>query len=305
VIEAKGLTKRYGQVLAVDDLTFTVPPGRVTGFLGPNGSGKSTTMRLLLQLDRPNGGAATFKGQSYRSFKHPATQVGALLDAAYAHPSRNAYNHLWAVAAASKLPRTRVDEALAMVGLTEVAKRPVGGFSLGMRQRLGLATALLGDPHTLVLDEPANGLDPEGIQWIRQLLTYLAGQGRCVFLSSHLLSEMALMADHLVVIGQGRLIADSSVADFVTKYARTWVRVRSPRMAALGAALERQGATLEWDGPDGADVRGVPAAAIGDTAAHLGIAIHELSSQSSTLEEAFLEGTRAAQDFTAGAPSEP
>ena len=305
MIEAKGLTKRYGQVLAVDDLSFTVPPGRVTGFLGPNGSGKSTTMRLLLQLDRPNGGQATFTGQSYRSFKHPATQVGALLDAAYAHPSRNAYNHLWSVAAASKLPRTRVDEVLAMVGLTEVAKRPVGGFSLGMRQRLGLATALLGDPHTLVLDEPANGLDPEGIQWIRQLLTYLAGQGRCVFLSSHLLSEMALMADHLVVIGQGRLIADSSVEDFVTKYARTWVRVRSPRMAALGAALERQGATLEWDGTDGADVRGVAAATVGDTAAHLGIALHELAPQSSTLEEAFLEGTRAVQDFTAGAPTQP
>jgi ABC-2 type transport system ATP-binding protein len=305
VIEAKGLTKRYGQVLAVDDLSFTVPPGRVTGFLGPNGSGKSTTMRLLLQLDRPNGGQATFKGQAYRSFKHPATEVGALLDAAYAHPSRSAYNHLWAVAAASKIAKARVDEALAMVGLTEVAKRPVGGFSLGMRQRLGLATALLGDPHTLVLDEPANGLDPEGIQWIRQLLTYLAGQGRCVFLSSHLLSEMALMADHLVVIGQGRLIADSSVDDFVTTYARRWVRVRSPRMGALAPALERQGATIDWDGLDQADVRGLPAEAVGDTAAHLGIALHELSPQSSSLEEAFLEGTRTAQDFTAGAPTQP
>jgi ABC-2 type transport system ATP-binding protein len=303
VIEANGLTKRYGQVLAVDDLSFTVPPGRVTGFLGPNGSGKSTTMRLLLQLDRPNGGQATFNGKSYRSFRHPATEVGALLDAAYAHPSRNAYNHLWSVAAASKLPRTRVDEVLAMVGLTEVAKRPVGGFSLGMRQRLGLATALLGDPHTLVLDEPANGLDPEGIQWIRQLLTYLAGQGRCVFLSSHLLSEMALMADHLVVIGKGRLIADSSVDDFVTTYARRWVRVRSPRMKALAPALERQGATIEWDGPVMADVQGLTAATVGDTAAHLGIALHELSPQSSSLEEAFLEGTRAAQDFTAGAPT--
>jgi ABC-2 type transport system ATP-binding protein len=303
VIEANGLTKRYGQVLAVDDLSFTVPPGRVTGFLGPNGSGKSTTMRLLLQLDRPNGGQATFKGKSYRSLQRPATEVGALLDAAYAHPSRNAYNHLWSVAAASKLPRTRVDEVLAMVGLTEVAKRPVGGFSLGMRQRLGLATALLGDPHTLVLDEPANGLDPEGIQWIRQLLTYLAGQGRCVFLSSHLLSEMALMADHLVVIGKGRLIADSSVDDFVTTYARRWVRVRSPRMKALAPALERQGATIEWDGPVMADVQGLTAATVGDTAAHLGIALHELSPQSSSLEEAFLEGTRAAQDFTAGAPT--
>jgi ABC-2 type transport system ATP-binding protein len=174
-----------------------------------------------------------------------------------------------------------------------------------MRQRLGLATALLGDPHTLVLDEPANGLDPEGIQWIRQLLTYLAGQGRCVFLSSHLLSEMALMADHLVVIGQGRLIADSSVDDFVTTYARRWVRVRSPRMGALAPALERQGATIDWDGLDQADVRGLPAAAVGDTAAHLGIALHELSPQSSSLEEAFLEGTRTAQDFTAGAPTQP
>ena len=303
MIEARGLTKRYGATVAVDDLTFTVPPGRVTGFLGPNGSGKSTTMRLLLQLDRPNAGTATFSGQPYRSIAHPATEVGALLDAAYAHPSRSARNHLWAVAAASGLRRRRVEEVLAMVGLTEVARRPVAGFSLGMRQRLGLATALLGDPHTLILDEPANGLDPEGIQWIRQLLTYLAGQGRCVFVSSHLLSEMALMADHLVVIGQGRLIADSSVTDFVARYARTWVRVRSPRMAALGPALQREGASVTYDGPDSAEVFGVTAPAVGDLAARLGIPLHELAPQSSSLEEAFLEGTKAAQQFRAGSPA--
>ena len=302
VIEARGLTKRYGATVAVDELTFTVPPGRVTGFLGPNGSGKSTTMRLLLQLDRPNAGTATFNGQPYRSIPHPATAVGALLDAAYAHPSRSARNHLWAVAAASGLRRRRVEEVLAMVGLTEVARRPVAGFSLGMRQRLGLATALLGDPQTLILDEPANGLDPEGIQWIRQLLTYLAGQGRCVFVSSHLLSEMAQMADHLVVIGQGRLIADSSVGDFVARYARTWVRVRSPRLAALGPALQREGATITYDGPDSADVFGVTAPAVGELAARLGIPLHELAPQSSSLEEAFLEGTKAAQQFRTGSP---
>jgi ABC-2 type transport system ATP-binding protein len=301
VIEARGLTKRYGQTVAVDNLSFAVPPGRVTGFLGPNGSGKSTTMRLMLQLDRANAGTATFSGRPYRSFDHPATEVGALLDAAYAHPSRSARNHLWAVATASGLPRIRVDEVLGMVGLTEVARRPVGGFSLGMRQRLGLATALLGDPHTLILDEPANGLDPEGIQWIRQFLTYLAGQGRCVFISSHLLSEMALMADHVVVIGQGRLIADSSVADFVARYARTWVRVRSPRMAALGPALQRHGASVQYTGPDTADVYGAEAPAVGDLAARLGIPLHELAPQSSSLEEAFLEGTKAAQEFKAGA----
>jgi ABC-2 type transport system ATP-binding protein len=281
----------------VDHLSFSVPPGRVTGFLGPNGSGKSTTMRLLLQLDRPNAGTATFDGRQYRSLRHPATEVGALLDAAYAHPSRSARNHLWAVAAANGLPRRRVEEVLAMVGLTEVAKRSVGGFSLGMRQRLGLATALLGDPHTLILDEPANGLDPEGMQWIRQFLAYLAAQGRCVFLSSHLLSEIALIAEHLVVIGQGRLIADSSVSDFVTRYARRWVRVRSPRMAALGPALQQLGGTVEYVGPDAADVTGLDAVAVGELAANRGIALHELTPQSSSLEEAFLEGTKTANEF--------
>ncbi len=300
MIEASRLTKRYGSTLAVDDLSFSVPPGRVTGFLGPNGSGKSTTMRLMLQLDRPNAGSATFNGRTYRSYNRPASEVGALLDATYAHPSRSARNHLWSVAAASGLPRSRVEEVLALVGLTEVARRTVGGFSLGMRQRLGLATAMLGDPHTLILDEPANGLDPEGIQWIRQLLTYLAAQGRCVFLSSHLLSEIAVMADHLVVIGQGRLIADASVTDFVARYARTWVRVRSPRMAALGPALQRQGATVQYDGPETADVYGAASSAVGDLAAHLGIPLHELAPHSSSLEEAFLEGTRSALEFRTG-----
>jgi ABC-2 type transport system ATP-binding protein len=299
VIEARRLTKRFGSTVAVDDLSFTVPPGRVTGFLGPNGSGKSTTMRLLLQLDRPNAGGASFDGRSYRSLRHPATEVGALLDAAYAHPSRTARNHLWSVAAASGLPKKRIDEVLATVGLTEVGGRRVGGFSLGMRQRLGLAAALLGNPHTFILDEPANGLDPEGMKWIRQLLTFLAGQGCTVFVSSHLLSEMALMADHLVVIGKGRLIADASVEDFVARYARTWVRVRSPRLSSLGPELQRQGATLQYDGPEVADVFGADAAAVGELAARLGIALHELSPQSSSLEEAFLEGTRDVQEYEA------
>ena len=287
----------------MDDLSFTVPPGRVTGFLGPNGSGKSTTMRLLLQLDRPNGGQATFKGQSYRSFRHPATEVGALLDAAYAHPSRNAYNHLWAVAAASKLPRTG-GRGVGHGRADGSGQAAVGGFSLGMRQRLGLATALLGDPHTLVLDEPANGLDPEGIQWIRQLLTYLAGQGRCVFLSSHLLGDGA---DGRSPGGDRQGSPDRRCFGrrFRGDVRAKWVQVRSPRMAALAPALERQGATVDWDGPDQADVRGLTAATVGDTAAHLGIALHELAPQSSSLEEAFLEGTRAAQDFTAGAPTQP
>jgi ABC-2 type transport system ATP-binding protein len=301
VIEARDLTKRYGSTVAVDHLSFSVPPGRVTGFLGPNGSGKSTTMRLMLELDRPNAGEATFDGRRYHSLVRPANEVGALLDAAYAHPSRTARNHLWSIAAASKLPKKRVDEVLATVGLAEAAGRRVGAFSLGMRQRLGLAAALLGDPHTFILDEPANGLDPEGMQWIRQLLTYLAGQGRTVFVSSHLLSEMAQIADHLVVIGKGRLIAEASVVEFVSRYARTWVRVRSPRLVALGPALGAKGATVQYTAPDSADVFGADAASIGDLAASLGVALHELSPQSSSLEEAFLEGTRSAQEYGAQA----
>jgi ABC-2 type transport system ATP-binding protein len=305
VIEARGLTKSYGGRLAVDHLDLDVRPGRVTGFLGPNGSGKSTTMRCLLQLDRVDEGWATFNGVPYRSLASPLRDVGALLDAGYVHPGRTARAHLWAVAASNGLPKQRVGEVLEMVGLTEVARHRVKGFSLGMRQRLGLAAVMLGDPHTLILDEPANGLDPEGIRWIREFLSYLARQGRTVFVSSHLLSEMALMADHLVVIGQGRLIEECSVADLVDRYARRWVRVRSPDLARLVQLARTAGATVAPSDGDAAELHGVTSAAVGEIAASHGIVLHELSPQTGSLEDAFLEVTRSAQEYRAAATPLP
>jgi ABC-2 type transport system ATP-binding protein len=305
VIEAFGLTKRFGRTVAVDELSFTVQPGRVTGFLGPNGSGKSTTMRLLLGLDRPQAGTATFGGRRYHDLPHPLREVGSLLDAGYVHPSRSARDHLGYQAAMARLPKVRVDEVLALVGLTEVATRQVGGFSLGMKQRLGLAAALLGDPPTLLLDEPANGLDPEGILWIRNFLQYLAGQGRTVFVSSHLLGEMSLMADDLVVIGRGRLIAEDSVGDFVSRFTDAWVRVRSPRAGDVAAALASAGAVVT-PLPDGAlQVTGLDAPAVGELAARQGRVLHELSPVTATLEEAFLEVTRGAVEFGAPSPAAP
>jgi ABC-2 type transport system ATP-binding protein len=302
VIAARHLTKRFGSRVAVDDLSFDVAPGVVTGFLGPNGSGKSTTMRLLLQLDTADGGSATFDGRPYRELDRPLTQVGSLLDATYVHPSRSAANHLRWLAAANGLPRGRVDEVLAMVGLSDVAGHGVGRFSLGMRQRLGIAGSLLGDPATLLLDEPANGLDPEGMLWVRNLLKYLAGQGRTIFVSSHLLAEMSLIADALVVIGRGRLIAASSVPDFIARFAGAYVSVRSPSSGALAEVLRGEGATVEGQ-PDGAlHVTGLAAAAIGELAAARGFVLHELAPQSASLEEAFLEVTREAQEYAGGVP---
>ena len=245
MIEARGLTKDYGPKRAVDDLSFSVRPGIVTGFLGPNGSGKSTTMRLIIGLDRPTAGTVTVNGKLYRDFPAPLREVGALLEARAVHPGRSAYNHLLALAETHGVPRARVVELIERVGLQEVARKRVGTFSLGMGQRLGIAAALLADPEILILDEPANGLDPEGIQWIRNLLKELAAEGRTVFLSSHLMSEMALTAEHLIVIGRGRLIADLSVADFVRRASKDTVRVRSPQASELAAALATDGVTVE------------------------------------------------------------
>ncbi len=277
-------------------------PGVVTGFLGPNGSGKSTTMRLLLELDHADGGSATFDGRRYHELDRPLTQVGSLLDATYVHPSRSAANHLRWLAAANGLPRDRVEEVLGMVGLTDVAGQGVGRFSLGMRQRLGIAASLLGDPPTLLLDEPANGLDPEGILWVRNLLKYLAGQGRTIFVSSHLLAEMSLIADALVVIGRGQLIAASSVTDFIARFAGAYVSVRSPAADRLGDLLRRQGATVEVDGDGALHVTGVEAGAIGELAAAHAIVLHELAPQTASLEEAFLEVTRESQEYAGGVP---
>src|SRR6476619_1199464 len=244
MIDVQGLSKRYGDRLAVDDLSFTVKPGIVTGFLGPNGAGKSTTMRLILGLDRPSAGRATVNGRAYRDFEAPLHEVGALLEARAIHTGRSAYNHLLAQAQTHAIGRDRVDEVIRLVGLESVARKRVGGFSLGMGQRLGIAAALLGDPATLILDEPVNGLDPEGIQWIRNLLKQLAAEGRTVFVSSHLMGEMAQTADHLIVIGRGRLIADTSVEEFVRRASRNVVRVRSPQALLLAEALAAPNVTV-------------------------------------------------------------
>jgi ABC-2 type transport system ATP-binding protein len=302
MIEIRGLTKRFGRTVAVDQLSFNVVPGRVTGFLGPNGSGKSTTMRCMLGLDRADAGTVLFDGRAFQSIHKPLFEVGALLDAGYVHPGRTARNHLRAVASSNGIGTSRVDEVLALVGLTDVAKRRVGSYSLGMRQRLGLAAVLLGDPHTVILDEPANGLDPEGIRWIRDVLVHLAAQGKTVLVSSHLLSEMAQMADDLVLIGMGRLIETASVDDFVSKHARQWVRVRSPQIAALTQQLRIDGAIVTDVDPTAIDVTGMPAATIGEMAARQGAVLHELSPLQGSLEDAFLEVTAATQEYRAQVP---
>jgi ABC-2 type transport system ATP-binding protein len=299
VIEARGLTKRYGSTLAVDRLSFDVRPGQVTGFLGPNGSGKSTTMRMAMGLDRPDGGSVTISGRRYHDLPWPLREVGGLLESKAVHPGRSAYNHLWALAQTSDIPRARVDELLELVGLAAVARKRAGKFSLGMTQRLGIAAALLGDPGVLLFDEPINGLDPEGILWVRTLLKRLAGEGRAVFVSSHLMSEMALTADHLVVIGRGRLIADQPMGEFVAQSSRASVRVRTPTPEPLTAALTEAGAHVHAE-PDGAMVvNGLGAAAIGDLAAGLGVALHELAPQAGSLEEAFMELTHESVEFRA------
>jgi ABC-2 type transport system ATP-binding protein len=298
VIEATNLSKRYGAKLAVDDATFTVKPGIVTGFLGPNGAGKSTTMRLILGLDAPTGGRVTVGGKPYRDHPAPLGEVGALLEARSVHTGRSAYNHLLALAQTHGIGKRRVQEMIDLVGLHEVAKKRAGSFSLGMGQRLGIASALLGDPHTLILDEPVNGLDPEGIHWIRNLLKGLAAEGRTVFLSSHLMSEMSLTADHLIVIGRGRVIADMSMQQFVRRASKNLVRVRSPQAEELRSVLvapEVEVASIE---PGLLEIGGLTAVQVGEAAAEHRIVLHELTPLEASLEEAFMELTRDEVEFT-------
>jgi len=297
VIEAHNLAKDYGSKRAVDDLSFTVEPGIVTGFLGPNGSGKSTTMRLILGLDGPTAGDVTVNGKHYRDHAAPLHEVGALLEARSVHTGRSAYNHLLALAQTHGIPRRRVDELIDLVGLHEVANKRAGQFSLGMGQRLGIAAALLGDPSTVILDEPGNGLDPEGIHWIRNLLKGLAAEGRTVFVSSHLMSEMAVTADHLIVIGRGRLIADTSVDEFVQRASAKVVLVRSPELERLRALLEAPGVTFDGGERGALEVHGLTAEQVGDAAAAQGIAIHELTPQQASLEDAFMSLTRDEVEF--------
>ncbi|HSE71743.1 MAG TPA: ATP-binding cassette domain-containing protein [Nocardioidaceae bacterium] len=298
LIQARGLGKAYAGKPAVTDLTFDVAPGSVTGFLGPNGAGKSTTMRLMLGLDHGTG-TTTFDGLPFTALEQPMRHVGALLEAKPFHPTRKARNHLLMLAAANRIPPARVDEVLEQLGLAAVAGKKPRTFSLGMGQRLGLAAALLGDPHTLILDEPANGLDPQGIQWMRALLKGLAADGRAVLVSSHLLSEMALMADQLVVIGKGRLIASGPIEDFVRTSRRNAVTVRSPQATELAELLRREGAAVDAAEPGLLTVTGLDAARVGDLAFEGSLRIHELSNRTATLEEAFLEATEAAQEFEA------
>ena len=299
VIEARGLTKDYGDKRAVDGLTFSVRPGVVTGFLGPNGSGKSTTMRLILELDAQTAGDVTVNGKHYRDHAAPLHEVGALLEARSVHTGRSAYNHLLALARTHGIPRARVEELIDLVGLREVAKKRAGKFSLGMGQRLGIAAALLGDPSTVMLDEPVNGLDPEGIHWMRSLLKGLAAEGRTVFVSSHLMSEMSLTADHLIVIGRGKKIADTSTSEFLSAASGNVVRVRSPQAAELQRLLVAPGVDVEALEPGYVEVRGLTAVQIGDVAAANGFALHELTPQQASLEEAFMDLTREDIEFRA------
>jgi ABC-2 type transport system ATP-binding protein len=299
VIEALDLTKDYGPKRAVDALSFTVQPGIVTGFLGPNGSGKSTTMRLILGLDAPTRGDVTVNGRHYRDHSSPLHEVGALLEARSVHTGRNAYNHLLALAQTHAIPKSRVLELIDLVGLHEVARKRSGQFSLGMGQRLGIAQALLGDPKTVMLDEPVNGLDPEGIHWVRNLLKGLAAEGRTVFVSSHLMSEMALTADHLIVIGRGKLIADTSVDDFVARASQKVVLVRSPELERLREELAGPGVSFEAAERGALEVHGLTAEQVGDAAAAAAIALHELTPQQASLEEAFMNLTRDEVEFAA------
>jgi ABC-2 type transport system ATP-binding protein len=299
MIEARRLTKRYGATVAVDDLSFVVEPGRVTGFLGPNGAGKTTTMRMILGLDAPNQGTVTINGRPYRDLPRPLCEVGALIDAKAMHGGRKAYYHLLCLAQSNGIPTRRVEEVLALVGLEGVGRRRAGGFSLGMGQRLGIAAALLGNPGILMFDEPVNGLDPEGIVWIRQLMRGLAHEGRTVFVSSHLMSEMALTADDLIVIGRGRMIANSSVEDFIRSSSQNYVRVRSPRAHDLASLLTNEGARVAAEADGALAVTGLDGQAIGDLALAQGIALHELSPQNASLEEAFMELTKDSVEYHA------
>ncbi len=304
MIVVQNLTKRFGKTVAVNDLSFEAKPGRVTGFLGPNGSGKSTSMRCMVGLDRYETGRATFAGKPYNKLTKPLHEVGILLDAGYVHPGRSGRNHLRWLAATNGFPNHRVDEVLELVGMSDVAGKKLKTYSLGMKQRLGLAATLLGDPATIILDEPANGLDPEGVRWIRDFLRHYADQGRTVLVSSHLLSEMSLLAQDLIVIGKGKLIDQCSVTEFVDRYATSWVRVKSPQLSALLNSLNEASVTIRLIGdasnPDGADVHGMTIEAIGAAAAATGVVLHELSSQSESLEDAFLSATASSQEYLSG-----
>jgi ABC-2 type transport system ATP-binding protein len=301
MIEVRGLTKKYGDKLAVDGLTFTVRPGIVTGFLGPNGAGKSTTMRMILGLDAPTSGTATVNGRPYRDYTAPLREAGALLEAKPAHPGRSAYHHLLAMAQTSGIRRSRVQEVMEAVGLSEVGRRRAGRFSLGMGQRLSIATALLGDPRTIILDEPLNGLDTEGIRWVRSLLRSLAAEGRTVFVSSHLMNEMSVTAEHLIVIGRGRLIADTSIADFIAQASHPAVRVRATSPEALAAALRGPDVTVTPGLGGELTVTGLSTDQVGTAARMAGSTILELSSQQASLEEAFTAMTQDAVEYRAPA----
>ncbi|WP_327042581.1 ATP-binding cassette domain-containing protein [Micromonospora ureilytica] len=300
MIEATELTKHYGAKTAVDGLTFTVTPGRVTGFLGPNGAGKSTTMRLMLQLDRPTSGHVRINGKEYGELTEPLRQVGALLESRAAHPGRSAYNHLLSLAASNRIPRQRVRQVIEMVGLESVAGKRVRGFSLGMTQRLGLAAALLGDPPVLLLDEPINGLDPEGVRWIRQLLTGLAAEGRTVLLSSHLMTEMAATADHLIIIGRGRMLADISTSEFVAQHAGSYIRVRSPEAASLRSALTTRGIEVTEAGEGTLHAMGAELEQVGAVGRDEGLIITELTPCTASLEDAFIKLTADAVEYRGG-----
>jgi len=297
MIEAHGLTKRYGYKTAVDDVTFTVHPGKVTGFLGPNGAGKSTTMRMIVGLDHPTHGTVTVNGRPYDRHRAPLREVGALLDAKAVHTGRSAYNHLLAMGATHGIGKTRVREVIEMTGLEPVARKRVGGFSLGMGQRLGIASALLGDPHTLILDEPVNGLDPEGVVWVRNLVRYLAGQGRTVFLSSHLMSEMALTADHIIVLGRGRVLADAPVADIVGRATGMTVRVSSPEASRLVELMAGKGVSITSTTPQSLEITGTTAQAIGEIAAAARLVLHELTPVSGSLEDAYMALTQESVEY--------
>jgi ABC-2 type transport system ATP-binding protein len=301
MIESRGLTKRYGKTLAVDDLSFDVLPGRVTGFLGPNGAGKSTTMRMILGLDRPSAGIVRVQGRPFAEHRRPLSQVGAVLETRAVHGGRTAYNHLLCRAQSNGISRRRVDEVLDFVGLADAAKRRAKGLSLGMSQRLGLAAALLGDPPVILCDEPVNGLDPEGIRWIRTILRDLAAEGRTVFVSSHLMNEMALMADHVIVVGRGRLIADASVDEIIGNSSRAFTLVRSPNAQELTRLLNAAGADVRTDAGDATalEITGLPAQDIGELACRHGIVLHELSHQQPSLEAAFFALTEDSVEFRA------
>ncbi|MDQ1206821.1 ABC transporter ATP-binding protein [Microbacterium sp. SORGH_AS_0862] len=297
MIVAENLTKQFGDKHAVSDVSFTVQPGKVTGFLGPNGAGKSTTMRMIVGLDRPTHGNVTVDGEDYRKMRSPLTRVGVLLDAKAVHTGRSARNHLRALAATHGIPTSRVDEVIALTGLESVAKKRAGGFSLGMGQRLGIAAALLGDPQTLILDEPVNGLDPEGVRWVRQFVRHYASEGRTVLLSSHLMSEMAITADHIIVLGKGRVLADAPVSQLVSEWTSTRIRLRSPRLAELIPLISGAGIEITQTEPGTADVVGALPEAVGDAAAAAGIPLHELSPQSGSLEDAYLALTGESVEY--------